>query len=388
MVNCVDERIKSNAEWSRALTRKLMDRRIPISGMLELTSRCNLRCVHCYLGPQEEQHKKRDQEMSTEEVYKVIDELFDAGCLYLAITGGDPMMRKDFPDIYRYSKLKGIYTTVFCDGVLINDKYIELFKELPPHKVEISLYGATRETYEKITRIKGSYDKCIRGINMVLAAGIKLELKTVLMEPNKHELEMMRQMAEGWGVNFRFDGAIFPCLPNSEKEPLDLRVEPVEVVWKEMSHEPTRQDWKNLYEQKKNIPSSTDMYVCGAGTTGFYIDPFSNLSPCVMTTKYKYSLKSNGFDFQKVWDTDVVKMRQLKARAEHECNTCELRGICSGCAAFNFLENGEEDKKSEYVCEITRLRHEAISSDAPMVKPVSLKLSMKTKPKTNEGVHS
>jgi len=359
-----DTNLMNDKEWVGHFRTKITEARIPISGLIELTSRCNLRCVHCYLGPQEEQHKKRSMELGTEEVKSIIDQLIDSGCLNMTFTGGDPMMRKDFPEIYRHAKEGGVMVSVFCDGVLVNDKYIKLFKELPPYVVEISVYGATKETYEKVTRIKGSFVRCMQGIDRLLENGINVSLKTVLLEINKHEFEMIREFAEGKGLNFRFDGAIFPCLPTKDKAPLAQRLEPQEVVWKEMSREKDRVKWQNFYESKKNIPHSDDLYQCGAGVTGFYIDPFGNLSGCIMTTQYRYNLKDSSF--QQIWNKDIKKMRDLKARAEHECNTCDLRGICTGCAAFNYLETGAEDVKSEYVCSITQKRFAAINSDKPL----------------------
>ncbi|MEL6545907.1 MAG: radical SAM protein, partial [Myxococcota bacterium] len=226
-------------EQFQARTRK---QRIPLAGMLELTSRCNLRCVHCYLGDQDAQHAKRAQEMDTERVKGLLEEMAAAGTLYLTLTGGDPMMRKDFAEIYVHAIKLGFLVTVFCDGVLVTEKVQKLFAEYRPWGVEVSIYGATEATYEAVTQVKGSFKKCLRGIERLLSVGLTVRLKTVLMTANEHELPDMREIAARYGVGFRFDSAIFPCLPDSSKEPLQLRVEPEVAVEHEMFSEQRRED--------------------------------------------------------------------------------------------------------------------------------------------------
>ena len=229
MATSLVDTTKSVSEFIKAFGDRTEARRLPLMGMLEITSRCNLRCVHCYLGPQEEQHKKRAAEMSTSEVTALIDQMADAGTLYLTITGGDPMMRPDFPQIFRHAKMRGLLVTVFCDGVLVTDRIIELFRELPPSLVEVSIYGATAETYERITQVPGSFPKFLAGIGRLRAAGLRLGLKSVLMTLNQHEMLTMEQMAQEWGLKFRYDSAIFPCLPNRSAEPMNLRVDPAQA---------------------------------------------------------------------------------------------------------------------------------------------------------------
>lgn len=326
--------------------------------MLELTSRCNLRCIHCYLGEQREQREKRHLEMSTERVMAVIDEVVASGCLYLAITGGDPMVRKDFPEIYRHAREKGLIVTVLCDGVLVTEEIVTLFREYPPFAVDISLYGATAETYEAVTRTQGSYARCLRGIRRLLAAGITIHLKTVLMSINQHELDVMRRMAKELGVRFRMDAALFPCLSNHDRGPVDLRVSPREAVEKELSDPERLQEWIEYADRRRGVASPEGLYVCGAGLTNFYIDPFGFVSPCLMTTQYRYPLGER--DFASLWADPLAALRRRTPRDSYPCNTCEMQTACTACPAFNFQETGEEDVRSEYVCETASHRWRAI----------------------------
>lgn len=345
-------------EWMSDFQRRIAMTRTPISGILELTTSCNLKCVHCYLGPQEEQRKKRSTEMSTERAKEVIDDLVASGCLYLVITGGDPMVRKDFPEIYQHARSLGLIITVFCDGILVNEKIVKLFQEYPPFSVDVSVYGATEETYEKVTRIKGSFKRFLAGLDRLREGGIPYSLKTVLMTVNQHELESMREIADKLGVRFRVDSAIFPCLPNHGHEPLDLRVEPAEAVRLELSLPGQKKQWLDYIDKHKDEAPREHLYNCGAGVTNFFIDGQGFVSPCLMTTHHRYSFE--GRDFESLWNDELFRLRSLKPRADYGCNTCDMRSACTGCAAFNYLENGEEDVKSEYVCQTTQHRWNAL----------------------------
>jgi radical SAM protein with 4Fe4S-binding SPASM domain len=340
------------------------EKRLPLMGMLEITSRCNLRCVHCYLGPQEEQQKKRAAEMSTAEVQGLIDQMVDAGTLYLTITGGDPMMRPDFPAIYRHAKEAGLLVTVFCDGVLVTERIIELFRDLPPSLVEVSIYGATAETYERVTRVPGSYEKFRAGLDRLRTAGLRIGLKSVLMTLNKHEMIAMEKMAQDWGLRFRYDSAIFPCLPDHSQQPLDLRVPPAEAVAIEMANPQRRAAMADYFETRQDVPGSPELYQCGAGLTSFYVDPFGDVSPCLMTTKYRYSARGHEGGFAARWRDDVSRIRTLRPEnPDHGCNNCGVRAVCTGCSAFHALETGREDVKSEYVCATTQERVKALRSE-------------------------
>lgn len=356
MVSLVDS-TGSTSEFLKQFGDRISARRVPVTGMIEITSRCNLRCVHCYLGPQEEQQKKRAAEMSTSEVNALLDDMAAAGTLHLTITGGDPMMRPDFHEIYRHAKMLGMRVTVFCDAILVTDRIIDLFRDLPPAGVEVSIYGATAETYEAVTRVPGSFPKFLAGMKRLLDAKIPVFLKSVLMTINRHEFPAMDQMAVDWGLKFRFDSAVFPCLPDRSAKPLDLRVDPAEAVAIEFANPERLASMADYFETRDNLPAREELYQCGAGKTSFYVDPFGGLSPCVMTTKYRYDIRGKDGAFAERWRDDVGELRTKKPEnPDHACGSCGVRAACSGCSAFFALETGREDVKSEYVCATTQLR--------------------------------
>jgi radical SAM protein with 4Fe4S-binding SPASM domain len=353
-MDCTETIQPNNKEFSLRFNKKVAKQRIPFSGSIELTHRCNLRCVHCYLGDQADIRENRYKELNAARWIALIDEITEAGCLNLLITGGDPLLRKDFSKIYTHAKKNGLLVTVFTNGTLINHEHLELFDDLPPRSIEITLYGATAETYEAITGVKGSYKKCLAGIKKLLDHKRYLRLKTILMTINSHEFYEIKNMAKEFGVKFRFDADIFPR-SDGNKSPLDLRVSPEEAIEKEMSDENLISDINKFFEKFHDMPVSDKLYQCGAGATAFHMSPYGNLQPCLMTFRYKYNLLEGNFD--EGWSNMVPLIRKKKASAAFSCNKCENRALCHLCPALFDLENGAEDIRSEYICDGGRLRY-------------------------------
>ena len=347
-VGCPETTWINNEEYLVRFNKTVIDSRIPLSGSIELTQKCNLRCIHCYHG--DYQQRSTQKEMATQEMLSIIDQITDAGCLYLLITGGEPLLRKDFPEIYRHARGKGLVVTVFTNGTMITDEVQALFKEYPPYEVEISIYGATTSTYEKITGVPGSYEKCINGVRTLLEGGTHVRLKTVLMKMNRHEFSGMKNMARDFGVKFRFDAALFPRF-SGDKTPLDYRVPPEEAVEKEFSDEENITQWMKFYKKMAGHTLGDSMYHCGAGRASFHIDPYGNLAPCLMTTDISYNMRDSGF--LDGWKDGISVISQKKVRGDlYSCSRCEKIHVCGYCPAFFALENGKEDMHSAYICSL------------------------------------
>ena len=133
-------------EFSKRIHEKSIDSRMPVVGTFDITSRCNLKCIHCYING-----TCSGNELTYQEICDILDQIADEGCLWLVITGGEPLMRPDFMDIYRYAKNKGIFVTLFTNGTLITPEIADFLAEFPPFAIEISLYGMSSISYEKVT---------------------------------------------------------------------------------------------------------------------------------------------------------------------------------------------------------------------------------------------
>ncbi|CAB5135402.1 hypothetical protein D3OALGA1CA_3503 [Olavius algarvensis associated proteobacterium Delta 3] len=347
----------ATSDFLRKFHRKIAAQRIPYSGMISLTHRCNLHCVHCYLGDENGAIGARD-ELDTAAWMALIDDIVDAGCLFLTLTGGEPLIRNDFPDIYRHAKEQGLLVTVFSNATLISEEIISLFKDLPPRNIDVTLYGATPETYDRITSIPGSFRRCIRGIEALLVHRLPLSLKTVLMSLNRQEVSAIRKMANAYGVEFRYDPSIMPCL-TGKKEPLELRVAPEEVAAMEFSELEMGEQFRDFFEKSKSLASSQKLYNCATGQTSFYVDSYGNLQPCLMVSSPAYDLTRG--DFSTGWTTVIPNIRERHAGPHYICNDCEKRGLCGLCPGLFQLESGRADIRSEYLCALGEHRYSKIA---------------------------
>ena len=346
----------STLEWTADFRRRAARARRPISAALELTRRCNLRCAHCYLGDQAEQHRQGARERGTKAVQAALTDWAEAGCLYVLITGGDPMIRPDFADVYRHARELGLVVTVFCNGTLVTDRIVALFRELPPRKVEISLYGATAETHDAATGVSGSHALAWAGIRRLQDGGVRVGLKTLLMKTNLHEFADMEKQAAEAGMPFRHDAALFPRLADGSRAPLELRVSPDEAVRCDMAAPERRRTWRDKIEKTALHPVDERLYTCAAGQTFFHADPFGTLSPCLMAPGYR--CESGDRPFGARWQ-ELAEIRGRRRTRPGGSFGGELRGACAHCPAFNALETGDEEQESEYMIETTRLRYQA-----------------------------
>ncbi len=345
------------ARWTVDFRARSAQARRPISAALELTRRCNLRCAHCYLGDQAAQHRLRDRELGAETVKAALSEWTEAGCLYLLITGGEPLLRHDFAEIYRHARGLGLVVSVFSNGTLATGEIAELFRGLPPRKVEISLYGATAETHDAATGVPGSHARAWEGIRRLHGAGVRVGLKTLLMKTNLREFGAMENQAKELGVDFRHDAAIIPCLHGGSRAPLALRVSPEEAVRTDMADPGRRSTWRESIARAAARPENARLYGCSAGQTYFHCDPFGGLSPCMLAERFRR--RPAGRAFQEVWNGDLAEIRGRKRTRDGGCFTGSLRGACAHCPAFNLAETGDEERESDYMKQTTLLRYRA-----------------------------
>lgn len=354
-----DAELALGSQFMAGFNQRARERRIPISGSIEVTHRCNFNCVHCYLGAQSEIHQKAlTSEISSAKFFQIIDEITEAGCLKLLFTGGDPFFRKDFLEIYKHAKQNGLLVTIFTNGTLISDAALEVLQAFPPKIIEITLYGATEQTYESITKIPGSYRKCLHAIEKLLAIKAHLKLKTMVININKHEFFAMEKMAKDWGVDFRFDCVVQPK-HSGNAEHQNLRLQPEEIVAISFADPERSKLWVEQDKTRSGLQTSDLLYNCGAGRIGFHIDPYGNLMPCLSSIKYKYSLLTGSF--LDGWNNFIPKIIAQKIPAGFVCTKCRNRFLCRFCPASFYLEGNSETKRADYLCAIGTAFREMIS---------------------------
>jgi radical SAM protein with 4Fe4S-binding SPASM domain len=352
----------SYADFSLKLHQRVVEERVPIACSIELTRRCNQKCVHCYNNIALNNQDALRNELTHEEHCRILDEITEAGCLWLLYTGGEIFVRKDFLDIYTYAKQKGLLITLFTNGTLITPEIVDHLVKWRPFSIEITLYGRTKETFERVTRIPGSYDRCMRGINLIMERGLPLKLKTMALTVNKHEVwEMKRFVEEELGLEFRFDAFINARIDCSQS-PLSVRLNPEEAVELDLK-DPKRMAELKKFTDKFNGPVHTpdrcdELYHCGGGIAYFNIDPYGKLGICMLSDDVKWDLREGSF--REGWEHFLLKVRRKKTKKETKCTHCEIKALCGMCPANGELENRDAEEPVDFLCKVAHLRAKAL----------------------------
>jgi radical SAM protein with 4Fe4S-binding SPASM domain len=357
----------SYGAFSADLHQRQAGERAPMQVSIEVTRRCPLECLHCYNNlPMGDMDAKR-RELSTEEHFRVLDELAEMGTFWLLYTGGEIFARKDFLEIYTYAKKKGFLITLFTNGTIITEAIADYLVEWPPFAIEITLYGRTRETYEALTAIPGSYDRCLRGIRLLKERGLPLKLKTVATSINKHEVVAMRRFSEEeLGVEFKMDGQINPRIDCSQS-PLAVRLTPEEVVALDMSNQKDMSEYRRLANRDianaPNLSIIDTVYSCGGGMSSFAINAFGEMSICTISQQEVFSVRQA--KLRELWEGSLLQLRARKRTRVTKCIQCRIQTMCGMCPANGELENGDRESPVEFLCNVAHIRAAAVGVEVP-----------------------
>jgi len=354
---------KFSSRYEKGLSAQLGVGNASANGMIELTKLCSLKCVHCYLG--DARWNKDPDELTTQQVKDILDALALRGTLWLTITGGEPMSRKDFKEIWLHAKQNGFILNLFTNALSITSEMADFLEQYPPYNLEVSIYGATAEVYEKVSLVKGSFNRFLSGINNIQSKKLNWELKTVLIQQNSHQLEAMRAMAQDWGVAFKFEGTIFPSVGKGKSggmAPCATRVDSPTWAQKHSSDEQIKKDVSRIRSEIASPKPDEFLYSCGAGKNLFYITAQGHLQMCLLTAHRGHSLlKGHSISEQmdSIWGK-FSEYRKIKHETSSPCPSCDLLPYCDNCPGKAQLETGKEQSAVEWICRNTHLKAKAM----------------------------
>jgi radical SAM protein with 4Fe4S-binding SPASM domain len=336
----------------------------PLLGHLdmELTERCNNNCVHCCINLPADDLVAKKTEISTEGIKHILKEAASLGCLSVRFTGGEPLLRDDFEELYLYARKTGLEVLLFTNATLITPSVAELLSRIPPlEKIEITVYGMKKLSYEAITRTPGSFEAAWRGINRILEKKVPFVVKSALLRPNKEEVEEFETWASTvpWmedppSYSMFFD---LHCRrdENKNKAIRNLRLAPQEGL-----NFLARRKKQYLKEMKKFCsrfmgPPGDKLFSCGAGIGGASVDSYGQLQLC-MDLRHPDTL----YDLEKGSLKEAMsrffpEVREMKATHPDyltRCARCFLKGLCEQCPGKSWTEHGTLDTPVEYLCEI------------------------------------
>lgn len=315
------------------ITEKSKTGKAILNAMLELTVRCNFRCVHCY-------NKGLNRNELTLNGWKsIISRLEQAECIEATLTGGEPLLRKDFKDIYLELKRKGFLVNLFTNGILLDDEQIALFKDYPPAFIDISLYGSSAKIYEKITGQKDAFRKVVRNLEKLKKSGLKFELKSMILKENQEDIENIAELARSFGVKFRLDPIIDPCRGCSDNL-TDHRVDPAVAARLERLDPQRCNVFDDFFSGKSklapNIQNKRFRCVVENVKSFIFIRSDGLAAPCTGLSRWAVNIPEElriG-EYSKIfWENFDRCFWDKPDKILSNCTECKYLGICGICTA-------------------------------------------------------
>ena len=346
-----DELKEKMLNFNTEKKRRWAKERKPFSAFIELTPRCNMNCIHCYL---QDYHK--NDEMSYEEIADILDILSEKGILFITFSGGEIFAREDFVKIYLYAKKKGFLIELFSNGLNITNEILLTLEKYPPMLLEISLYGACEETYKKVTGISNAYDRVISNCKKLNEAGIRISLKTPVLKETHLEIDQMRKIAEEMNVPFCVTYEIDVTIDNdsktkkhqlSVKDMLKYEFEDYEVYSEKLNS--TNSDVDNIYTFDND-----SIFICNVAQSSFIIDFEGRMCPCMKFRHRGIKLDKNNFD--RIWK-NFGEISKVKASKNYKCAKCKARYYCDICAAEREFIYGSLEAVNEADCRYAEARY-------------------------------
>jgi len=338
--------------------------RIPVFGTLELTARCNLSCKMCYIHEKENDPLVLQKEQPTEFWLDFIEQAQAMGTLLVLITGGEPLLRKDFKEIYLACKKAGLLVSVNTNGTLISSEYVEFFQKYPPFKLNISLYGASSTSYEALCGIGQMYERVSGAIRALRAANVPVKINYTVTEFNHNDTKQIYDFAKELGVPVQHTTYMFPAVRAAENGvcsscrvcaeqaaayavACDREKFPPEIFMQRAKALAEGYDLPKVGDEDP-LRAPKERIFCRAGVCSFWLTYDARLLPCGMLHCPSVPLDR---PFAELWET--LKELTQEIYLPQKCSDCKKRPYCEVCAAVCYGENGRFDEVPEYMCRKT-----------------------------------
>ena len=343
---------------------------------IELTERCNNRCIHCYINQPENEPEIAACEMSTVFVKDILRQATELGCLTVRFTGGEPLLRKDFVDLYLYARRLGLRVAIYTNARLITVKLAELFARIPPREpIEVSVYGMRPASYDQVAAVPGAFEQFWQGIILLRQYRVPFIVKQSLLPQNRDELQEFTAFAaaipqmNGHNPGFTMNFDLRTRRDNEAKNRFikRLRISPQDTLAM-LTREPDKYIAEmREFARKFMRPSGDLLFCCGAGLGGACVDAYGQVQMCMLlrhpSTVYPLEISRSR---QKKRQTKLSplkyalneffpRIRRIRAANPeylNRCAVCFLKGLCEQCPAKSWQEHGTIDTPVEYLCQL------------------------------------
>ncbi len=311
---------------------------IPLNCQIELTHRCPLKCKHCYLPPGAAD-KARD--LSCEEITNLFDQLVPLGGLFLTLTGGEPFMRKDLLDIVEQARKRRFVVSILTSGFGAKPEHFERLAALGIDGVQVSIYGATAESHDGFTGVKGSFDAALTCLRAMRSLGVSVRAGVTVSKNTLDSIENIKELLDAEGISAALGTHMEPRR-DGQQDPLALSIDRAGLIRTYEAFPPVsapRLAGRDLEDRP-----------CGAGANVFAVDPVGTVYPCLTWQLPVGSIRER--DLADIWKDAPLfeRLRKIRVKDLLDCPTCKLRQSCNRCTGFAFSDGLEEIDHSDLDC--------------------------------------
>ena len=313
---------------------------IPLSVQLDLTYRCNERCVHCYLDHDDH------GEMTTAEIKHLLDEMAEAGVFILTLSGGEIFLRKDFFDLLEHARRLMFCVKLKTNAVLIREREAARIRDLNVESVQISIYSHRPEVHDAITLIPGSLKRSLDAIRFLKSQGLKVIIANVLMTQNMQDYQGVRALAAELGVECTLDPTITPMM-DGNRSTLALGVDQsaLRQVFRDTSLVGDVDEFCAIpapagEDEMESTP-------CSAGHTACYVSPYGEVFPCVQFPLPTGNVRQQRFI--DIWrhSEQMNDVRSIRLKDLTTCPSCSHAGTCTRCPGLAYMEGNMRGPSSQ-----------------------------------------
>ena len=336
--------------------------RHPVNGTFELTLRCNLHCKMCMFRHADTENAcLQATELTAEQWIHMAQQAAQAGTLSLLLTGGEPFLRKDFPEIYQGIYPLGFLLTIYTNATLVTDRVLETFRKLPPHRIGVTLYGTSNADYETICGCPDGFDRALEGLGKLLALPSIVEVRfTPTKDTLAHFDRLDKLIFERFGIHVTMSSRIFRAVRGGCMLPEQCRPTPeqlVDVTWGQIEkrlRESIPESLRDQIQLKISDRCEADgsqatLFGCDAGMDSYTITCEGKLLACQLLDTFRTDALQEGL--LPAWQRypETIKL------PPHPCKDCAHLQSCTMCPAVAMAETGSLSGVPEYICEITKL---------------------------------
>lgn len=346
---------------------KEMPKRYPVDGTFELTVRCNLHCKMCLFRHHDRENRElMEKELTAEQWIQMAGQAAQAGTFQLLITGGEPLLRKDFCQIWEGIYKQGFLLTLYTNATLVTEKVMETLRRYPPNKIGITIYGASAATYEKVCGDSQAFSRTLEGIRLLRTLPSKIEFRTTIIKENYGDIDAMEELIhKNFGPEYILTQTrmVTKAVRGGCADVAACRLEPednvrlafrrgIQYIKQRVGPE---YDEKNLHlKWEKNegedvFHPKLTLFGCDAGMSQYTIAWDGKLLACQMMGAFQTDALREGL--AQAWKRFPYVVHLPKP--DQRCENCEDRKICNCCAASRYAETGSISGCPEYVCRDT-----------------------------------